>query len=259
MITVGIERLQEYKQLFKGKRVGLITNPTGINREFTSTIDLLHQETNLVSLFSPEHGVRGDLQAGERLTDYVDEKTGCMVFSLYGATKKPTKEMMDTIDILAFDIQDVGARFYTFLYTMAYGLMACKEFDKPYVVFDRPNPVNGMDVEGNRLDLAFSSFVGNYELPQRYGLTIGELALYLNEELDIKADLHVVKMTDYKRTMTYKETEFPWVFPSPNIPTMDTPFYYLSTCAHLDSERINDFQRSVSRFLNWVKNNMGQH
>lgn len=230
MITVGIERLAEFDHLFSGKRVGLITNPTGVTRDFTTTIELMHRQTNLVCLFSPEHGVRGDLQAGERLDDSVDEETGCKVYSLYGNTKKPTKEMMDQIDILAFDMQDVGARFYTYLYTMAYALMACKEFDKPFVVFDRPNPVNAVTVEGNILQEFFGSFVGNYHLPQRYGLTIGELVMYFNEELNIHADLHVVSMIGYQRTMSYHDTGFPWVLPSPNIPTKETPYYYLSTC-----------------------------
>lgn len=230
MITVGIERLEEFLDLFQGKRVGLITNPTGVNRHFVSTIDLLRAQTNLVSLFSPEHGVRGELQAGERLDDFVDEGTGCKVFSLYGSTKKPTREMMDTIDVLTFDIQGVGARFYTYIYTLAYALMACKEFAKPLVVFDRPNPVGAEQVEGNILDLQYASFVGNYSLPQRHGLTIGELAQYFNEEVGIQAELTVVPMIGYQRSMDYSDTGFPWVFPSPNIPTMDSPYYYLSTC-----------------------------
>lgn len=230
MITLGIERLQEYEALFQGKRIGLITNPTGVDRHLTSTIDRLSERYDLVALFSPEHGVRGDLQAGVRLDDYVDEATGCVVYSLYGATKQPTPQMMDTIDVLCFDIQDVGARFYTYLYTMAYAMKACALADKPFVVFDRPNPVGGTKVEGNRIDPAFSSFVGNYGLPQRYGLTIGEVAQYLNEEERIHARLHVVPMTGYHRAMSFRDTGIPWVLPSPNIPSMDTPLLYLGTC-----------------------------
>jgi uncharacterized protein YbbC (DUF1343 family) len=230
MITVGIERIEHYRPLLDGKRIGLITNPTGIDRHFVSTIDRLAASFHLVALFSPEHGVRGDLQAGVRLDDYVDPATGCTVYSLYGPTKQPTPAMMDAIDVLCFDIQDVGARFYTYLYTMAYALKACALADKPLVVFDRPNPVGATQVEGNRLDDRFASFVGNYGLPQRYGLTIGEVARYINEEADIHATLHVIPMEGYRRDMTYRDTGFPWVFPSPNIPSMDTPLLYLATC-----------------------------
>lgn len=230
MIQVGIERLEEYLHLFDGKRVGLITNPTGVNRQFETTIDLLQKHTNLVALFSPEHGVRGDLQAGVSLGDYIDPDTGCMVYSLYGKHKQPTPEMMAEIDVLVFDIQDVGARFYTFLYTMAYALQACALSNTQCIVFDRPNPVGGTIVEGNIILESCTSFVGNHGLPQRYGLTVGELAQYFNEERGIHAPLEVVPMTGYKRSMSYHDTGLPWVMPSPNIPTMDTPLYYLSTC-----------------------------
>jgi uncharacterized protein YbbC (DUF1343 family) len=230
MITLGIDRLEEYLDLFTNKKVGLITNPTGVNSDFVTTIDLLHKHTNLVALFSPEHGVRGDLQAGVRLDDYVDKDTGCTVYSLYGKNKQPTKEMMDQIDILVFDIQDVGARFYTFIYTMGYALKACGLYDTPMVVFDRPNPVNALTVEGNIIKDDRTSFVGGYSLPQRYGLTIGELARYINEEEKIHADLTVIPMDGYKRSMDYEDTHLHWVLPSPNIPTTKTPYYYLSTC-----------------------------
>lgn len=229
-MKVGIERLEEFQSLFDNKKVGLITNPTGVDRQFQTTIDRLNDTVQLVALFSPEHGVRGDLQAGVRLDDYTDPDTGCIVYSLYGKNKQPTDEMMASIDILAFDIQDVGARFYTYLYTMAYALKACAKANKELVVFDRPNPLGGTIVEGNILKSEFSSFVGNYGLPQRYGLTIGELALYFNQEFDIGANVTVVPMEGYTRDMTFTETSFPWVFPSPNIPTMETPLYYVSTC-----------------------------
>lgn len=136
MIKVGIENIEQYKDLFKDKRVGLITNPTGVDQKLKSSIDILSEHANLVSLFSPEHGVRGNIQAGVKLDPYMDEKHGCMVYSLYGETKKPSKQMMDELDILCFDIQDVGARFYTFLYTMTYAMMACAEEKKTFVVFD---------------------------------------------------------------------------------------------------------------------------
>jgi uncharacterized protein YbbC (DUF1343 family) len=230
MFKVGIETIDQHLDLFKNKRVGLITNPTGVTSDFTTTIDVLAKKTNLVALFSPEHGVRGDLQAGVHLDTYTDEKTGCIVYSLYGKTRKPTKEMMDQIDILCFDIQDVGARYYTYIYTMAYAMMACKEFDKEFVVFDRPNPVGGVDVEGNILDIEFRSFVGYYPLTQRFGLTLGELSLMYNQEFEIGCKLHVVQMKDWKRSLHFSDLNRFWVLPSPNIPTTDTLYAYLTTC-----------------------------
>lgn len=219
-----------YPDLFQAKRVGLITNPTGMNTRFESTIDIFARQTNLVALFSPEHGIRGDKEAGLHVGSYVDHRTGIKVSSLYGETRRPTKEMMDSFDILAFDIQDVGARFYTYLYTMAYAMTACKEEMKTMVVFDRPNPVNASDVEGNLLDIDYRSFVGYYPIPQRYGLTIGELAILFNQEFGIGSDLVVVPMEGYDRKMDFSQTGLPWISPSPNIPSVTTPYYYLATC-----------------------------
>ncbi len=230
MITLGIERLAEYRHLFAGKRVGLITNPTGVTSDFTATIDLLHNQTDLVALFAPEHGVRGDIQAGVRFTDYIDDATGIPVYSLYGDTKEPTAAMMAKIDIMAFDIQDVGLRFYTYLYTLANALKACAEHHVPMVVFDRPNPLGGDVVEGIIIDADCTSFVGNYGLVQRYALTIGEFARYVNDTAGFHAELHVVPMTGYRRAMDYAATGLPWVLPSPNIPTMESPLYYAATC-----------------------------
>ena len=230
VIKCGIDVIDNYLDLFDGKRVGLITNPTGVNHSLLSTIDILNEKANLVALFSPEHGVRGDLQAGVQLDDYVDSKTGIKVYSLYGKNKKPSKEMMDQVDVLVFDIQGVGARFYTYIYTMAYAMMACAEEGKLMVVLDRPNPVNGIDVEGNILNLEYRSFVGYYPITQRHGLTIGELACLFNDEFDIHANLKVVKMEGYQRSMEYKDTGLHWILPSPNIPTPETTLYYLSTC-----------------------------
>jgi uncharacterized protein YbbC (DUF1343 family) len=230
MFKFGIENIDNHLNIFKNKRVGLITNPTGVDSNFKTTIEILSEKTNLVALFSPEHGVRGDLQAGVHLDTYVDELTKCIVYSLYGETRKPTKEMMDSIDILCFDIQDVGARYYTFIYTMAYAMMACKENDKEFVVFDRPNPVGGLEVEGNILDLKFRSFVGYYPLTQRFGMTLGELATLYNKEFEIGCNLHVIKMSDWKRSYHYKDLNRHWVLPSPNIPTTDSLYAYLTTC-----------------------------
>ena len=230
VVKVGIDNIDQYLDIFEGKRVGLITNPTGINSELISTIDILDDKVNLVSLFSPEHGIRGNLQAGVTLSTYIDEKTGCTVYSLYGSTKKPTKEMLDTIDILCIDLQDAGARFYTYIYTMAYAMEACSEFGKSFVVFDRPNPAGGEAVEGNILDLEFRSFIGYYPLVQRHGMTIGELALLFNTEYEINCDLTIIKMTAWHRSMYFDDTAIPWVIPSPNFPSVNTAIVYPGTC-----------------------------
>ena len=164
-VNNGIDNLEKYTQIFKGKRLGLITGPTGVNKKLVSTIDILHEKYNLVALFSPEHGVRGDIQAGVKVDDYLDPTTGIPVYSLYGDKKKITSEMLSKIDLLVFDIQDVGSRFYTFLYTLTYAMESCNENSKPIVVLDRINPLGGNIVQGNLLEKGFESFVGKYSIP----------------------------------------------------------------------------------------------
>lgn len=230
MIKLGIDNIDKYLDFFKGKRVGLITNPTGLNSEHVSTIDVLKEKVNLVALFSPEHGVRGHMQAGVRFDTYVDEETGITVYSLYTKDKRPTKEMLDQIDVLCIDIQDAGSRFYTYIYTMAYSMMACSEYDKEFVVFDRPNPVNASDYEGNILDINYRSFVGYYPILQRHGLTMAELAKMFNEEFGINCKLTNILMENYDREKYYDETGLLWVLPSPNFPTIDTAVVYNATC-----------------------------
>ena len=230
MIKLGIDQIDAYMHLFEGKRVGLMTNPTGMNQNLISTIDILYEKTNLVSLFAPEHGIRGELQAGVHFDDYLDEETHCKVYSVYGKLKAPTDDMLKVIDVMCFDIQDVGARFYTFIYSMAYAMMACAKNNVSFVVFDRPNPVGGIKVEGNILDLEYRSFVGYYPITQRYGLTIGELALYFNDAYEIGCDLKVIPLKGWKRSMHYQDLDIPWIMPSPNIPTPLTTFAYLATC-----------------------------
>lgn len=229
-VKLGIDQIEQYKQLFDGKRVGLITNPTGVNSELESTIDILSKATNLVALYSPEHGVRGDIQAGEKVEDYIDEKTGIKVYTLYGKNKKPSEEMLKDIDVLAIDIQDVGSRLYTYLYTMAYCMQSCQAYGKDFVVFDRPNPIGGEEVEGNLVKEGFTSFVGLYPIPYRHGLTIGEIAKYFNEVFHIGCSLKVVPMEGWKRSMSFEETGLTWILPSPNMPTVDTAFVYNATC-----------------------------
>ena len=229
-VNSGIDNLEKYTQVFKGKRLGLITGPTGVNKKLVSTIDILHEKYNLVALFSPEHGVRGDIQAGVKVDDYIDPATGIPVYSLYGDKRKITKEMLSKIDLLVFDIQDVGSRFYTFLYTLTYAMESCKENNKPIIVLDRINPLGGNIVQGNLLEKGFESFVGKYPIPTRYGLTIGEFALYINSKFKINADLTVVPCTGWNRNLYYDGTDLVWVQPSPNIPTIDSAFIYSGTC-----------------------------
>lgn len=229
-VKLGIDTIDDNLEIFKGKKIGLITNPTGLNSAFKSTIDILNEKTNLVALYSPEHGIRGDVQAGETVENYIDEKSGVKVYSLYGKNKKPSYEILKDIDILAFDIQDVGSRFYTYIYTMAYAMQSCKEFNKTFVVFDRPNPIGGQEVEGNILNEEFSSFIGLYPITQRHGLTVGEIARLFNMEFNIECELIVVPMTGWKRNMYFENTGLRWIMPSPNMPTVDTTIVYNGTC-----------------------------
>ncbi len=229
-VLLGIDRIDEVVKVLKGKRVGLITNPTGINSDFKSTIDILKEKTNLIALYSPEHGVRGDAQAGAKIETYTDEKSGIKVFSLYGDNKKPSKEVLEDIDVMVIDIQDIGSRLYTYIYTMAYCMMGCKNQGKEFVVLDRPNPINGLIVEGGLIKDGFTSFVGLYPIPYRYGLTIGEAAKLFNEEFKIGCDLTVIKMQGWERGMYFEDTNLNWILPSPNMPTIDTAVVYNGTC-----------------------------
>jgi uncharacterized protein YbbC (DUF1343 family) len=227
-VRLGIDNIDKHLGLFAGKRIGLITNATGISSNYESTIDILKAKTNLVALYAPEHGIRGAVKAGDQIGYATDRKTGLPIYSLYGATKKPTPEMLADVDILVFDIQDVGARPYTYIYTMAYAMQAAKENGKTFVVLDRPNPVGGM-VEGGLVKPGFESFIGMYPIPLRHGMTVGELARYFNAEFGIGCDLAVVPLTGWKRAMVWADTGLPWVMTSPNIPTPDSALVYSGT------------------------------
>ena len=229
VVKLGIDHIDDAMPVFAGKRVGLITNSTGMNSSFESTVDVLYTKTNLVALFSPEHGIRGAVKAGDAVNAMLDEKTNLPIHSLYGKTKKPTAEMLADIDVLAFDIQDIGARPYTYIYTMAYAMQSCKEIGKTMVVFDRPNPVGGVQVEGGIVKPGFESFIGMYPIPIRHGMTVGELAKLFNSEFGIGCNLVVVEMTGWKRAMHFSETGLPWIMTSPNIPTPDTALVYPGT------------------------------
>ncbi len=254
-VRPGVEVfLEKHLDLIKGKRVGLITNPTGVDSRVRSTADLFFNQPGikLVALYGPEHGIRGNAQAGEYVPFYTDDKYGVPVFSLYGQSSKPApgmfrnideymrsfdtkhdgktpeRRMVEDVDVLVFDIQDVGTRVYTYVATMAYAMQAAAEQGIKFIVLDRPNPVTGTIMEGPVLDFpAYSSFIGLYPVPLRHGMTVGELALLFNERyLKKKADLTVIPMEGWQRSMWYERTVLPWVIPSPNMPTPETAVVY---------------------------------
>jgi uncharacterized protein YbbC (DUF1343 family) len=232
-VRAGIEVLLsgDLAQL-RGKRVGLITNHTGRDAAGRSTIDLLYQAPGmeLVALFSPEHGIRGVAEAGERVASGRDQGTGLPIHSLYGETRKPTAAMLEGVELLVFDIQDIGTRYYTYLWTMALALQAAAEHGLELMVLDRPNPLGGVGVQGNLLEPAQSSFVGLYPVPIRHGLTAGEMALLLNGEYGIGARLTVVPVEGWRRDAWFDQTGFPWTAPSPNMPSLESALHYPGTC-----------------------------
>ncbi len=246
--------LKNHLALVKGKRVGLITNPTGVNRELQNIVDLFlsHPDINLVALYGPEHGVRGNAQAGQYVPFYMDDIYKIPVFSLYGQSLKPAPGMLknmdeymrtfdtsdigkfpdstmkESLDLMIFDIQDIGTRIYTYIATMAYSMQACAEANIPFIVLDRPNPINGFVMEGPILKFPeFSSFVGVYPIPVRHGMTSGELALMFNDLFfETKIDLTVIPLAGWKRNMWFDETGLSWVIPSPNMPALETAIVY---------------------------------
>ena len=240
-VRTGIEVLRSRDfDVLKGKRVGLVTNPSGVDRYLKSTVDILFNApgVELVALYGPEHGVRGDVYAGGKVADAKDPATGLPVYSLYGETRKPTSAMLEGIDVMVYDIQDVGVRSYTFISTLGLVMEACAAKDIEVVVLDRPNPLGGNKIEGCYVEQPFNSFVSQYRIPYVYGLTVGELAVMINEEgmnrgqkgnqAPAKCRLTVIPMEGWTRDMIYEDTGLPWVLPSPNIPFKETPMYYAS-------------------------------
>ena len=215
-----------------GRRVGLITNHTGRAADGRSTIDVLAAQDafQLVALFSPEHGIRGEAEAGAHVDSSVDGSTGLPVHSLYGTSRSPTPAMLQGVEALVFDIQDIGARYYTYVWTMTLAMEAAAGAGIPFVVLDRPNPIGGRLVQGNVLDPDFATFVGLHPVPMRHGLTAGELAHFINVEMQVGADLTVVPMTGWTRDMWYDDTGLPWRAPSPNMPTLESAAHYPGTC-----------------------------
>ncbi len=232
-IKLGLEKiLDEQINLLENLRVGLICNQASVNHQFQHAADLFfeHQKINLTTLFGPQHGIRGDVQDNMIETSHtIDKFTGLPVYSLYSETREPTEEMLRNIDVLIFDLQDVGCRIYTFIYTMANAMTACAKYGKKFVVLDRPNPIGGVAVEGNVLEKGHESFVGQYPIPVRHGMTSGELAELFNREFSIGCELEVVKMDNWSREDFYDETDAPWVMPSPNMPTVETAVVFPAT------------------------------
>lgn len=236
VVKPGVEVLRDGGfEALRGKRVGLITNPTGVDNALRATVDILNDapDVELVALFAPEHGVRGDVTAGAKVADTTDPSTGVKVYSLYGATRRPTAAMLRDVDAVVYDIQDNGCRSYTFISTMANAMEACAAQGKEFVVLDRPDPLGGMKVEGNKVDPGCESFVGALPIPYIYGLTPGELARMIVGEKMIKGaeklKLTVIPMEGWSRDMLFADTGMPWVLPSPHMPTPETALYYPAT------------------------------
>ena len=246
-VIPGIEVLEQngFEELL-GKRVGLVTNPSGVDRQLRSTIDILFEapQVNLVALYGPEHGVRGDAYAGDHVESTKDPKTGLPVYSLYGPTREPTQKMLEGVDIMVYDIQDVGTRSYTFISTLGLVMRACAKADIEVLVLDRPNPLGGLKVEGPYVEENFHSFVSEFRIPYVYGLTVGELAGLINEEglnrgqngkeAHLKCKLNVIPMRGWRRWMQYRDTGLPWILPSPNIPSEASALGY--PCAGICGE-----------------------
>ena len=242
VVKPGIEVLRDRNfDILRGKRVGLVTNPSGVDSNLKSTVDILYGASGveLVALYGPEHGVRGDMYAGDKVNDSTDPATGLPVYSLYGKTRKPTAEMLAGIDVMVYDIQDVGVRSYTFISTLGLVMEACAPLGIEVVVLDRPNPLGGNKIEGCYVEQPYNSFVSQYKIPYVYGLTVGELATLINEEglnrgqkgdqESSQCKLTIIPMEGWTRDMLYEDTSLPWVLPSPNIPFKDSPMYYAAS------------------------------
>ncbi len=256
-VRSGIEvLLSDSLHLVQGQRVGLLTNHTGIywtsDGIVGSTIDALYEANNvdLVALYAPEHGIRGQEQAGAAIDSGRDERTGVPIHSLYGEVRKPTPAMLEGVDVLLFDMQDIGARYYTYVSTMALAMEAAGEQDIPFIVLDRPNPVRGDVVQGNLLKPGYETFVGMYPVPMRHGMTVGELARLYVGEFGLEVDLHLVPLDGWTRDMTFDQTQLPWVPPSPNMPSLESALAYPGTCL-FEGTPIS-VGRGTDRAFQWV-------
>lgn len=233
-VKLGIDvLLKDNFEILKGKKVALVTNPSGVDGKLNSTIDILHSGNgfDLVSLFGPEHGIRGDVEGGDKVDNSTDSKTGLPIYSLYGSSYKPDSVTMNKFDLFIYDIQDIGCRSYTYISTLGKIMESAAEFKKKVIVLDRPNPLGGNRIEGNIVEDGFFSFIGQYQIPYVYGLTVGELAKLINDEGmlkdGVKCDLEIVAMEGWKRDYIFEDTGLMWVPTSPHIPHKDSPFFYV--------------------------------
>ena len=249
--TLGIEKLLKEKiDLIRGRRVGLVCNQASVIPDLSHVADVLaaNADVQLTTLFGPQHGIRGDVQDNMIETPHtIDGRTEKPVYSLYSETRKPTEEMVANVDDIVFDMQDVGCRIYTFAYTMANCMRAAKKFGKRVIVCDRPNPIGGTAVEGNVTESAFISFVGQFEIPNRHGMTLGELAKLFNEHFGIGCELEVVTMDGWDREMYFDETGLPWVLPSPNMPTFETAVVFPAT-VHVEGTELSEGRGTTKPF-----------
>ncbi|MEO7674306.1 MAG: DUF1343 domain-containing protein [Pyrinomonadaceae bacterium] len=248
---LGVESLLDKKiELIRGQRVGLVCNQASVLPDLSHVADVFseREDFDLTALFGPQHGIRGDVQDNMIETPHtIDERTGVPVYSLYSETREPTEAMLANLDVIVFDMQDVGCRIYTFIYTMANCMRAAKKFGKRVIVCDRPNPINGVQIEGNVTETAFTSFVGQFEIPTRHGMTTGELAKMFNEHFGIGCELEVVAMDGWKRKYYFEQTGLPWILPSPNIPTVDTCVVFPAT-VHVEGTELSEGRGTTKVF-----------
>ena len=250
-VRLGVQELLEDQiELIRGQRVALVGNQASVLPDYRHIVDVFaaRDEFEVTALFGPQHGIRGDVQDNMIETEHsTDPRTGLPVYSLYSETREPTEEMLREIDTIVFDMQDVGCRIYTFAYTMANCMRAAAKYGKRVVVCDRPNPITGIGVEGNVTEKAFTSFVGQFEIPTRHGMTLGELARLFNDHFGLGCDLEVVKMQGWRREMWFEESGLPWVLPSPNIPTVDTCVVFPAT-VHLEGTELSEGRGTTKVF-----------
>jgi uncharacterized protein YbbC (DUF1343 family) len=250
-VRLGLEKLlEEESGRVRGQRVGLVCNQASVDHGYQHAADLFHQHSkiDLRALFGPQHGIRGDVQDNMIETGHAkDRKTGLPVYSLYSETREPTHEMLRDVDVVVFDMQDVGCRIYTFVYTLANCMRAAKRLGKRVVVCDRPNPITGKAIAGNILEPEYASFVGQFPLPTRHGMTVGELALMFNEHFNIDCELEVVSMNGWDREFWHDETDAPWVMPSPNMPTLDSATVFPGT-VHFEGTQLSEGRGTTKPF-----------
>lgn len=263
-VKTGLDNVKDFKHLFKGKRVGIVTNHTARDRTGTHIVDIFSamDDVKVTALFGPEHGIYGQAGAGHRLTDQKDDRLNIPIYSLYGKIAKPTPEMLNNVDILVFDIQDIGARFYTYISTMSHAMESAADNNKPFVVLDRPNPINGVAVEGNILEKEFKTFVGLHPIPVRHGMTVGELAKMFNGQKwlkgEVTANLVVIPMKGWRRKAWYDQTNMNFIKPSPNIPNVETAAVYPGLCL-LEGTNYSEGRGTDKPFLQfgapWIESN----